>query len=118
MTLSELKKLAQRATPGSWSEDVDGDDNDVVFSTEYGFGFDSDDFTPAIVADCSRSYDMPDEMKHSNACFIAALNPSTALRMIELLEEASGFIRALNIVPPTKECEQMTAKWLKDLEEL
>lgn len=109
MTLSELKKLAQRATPGGWSEDVDGDDNDVVFSTEYGFGFDSDDFTPAIVADCSRSYDMPDEMKHSNACFIAALNPSTALKLIGLLERA-------------KRIDEMDgsekAQWLKDLEEL
>lgn len=114
MTLSELKKLAQSATPGIWSEDVDGDDNDVVFSTEYGFGFDSDDFTPAIVADCSRSYDMPDEMKHSNACFIAALNPATALRMIELLEMAEEIVRYAG----NNGLEHHAKKWLKDLEEL
>lgn len=100
MTLLELKKLAQSANidePAPWQSKKAGQYSAVTNADGLGVAIDL----------------MP-----SAAEFIAAMNPATALRMIELLEEASGFIRALNIVPPTKECEQMTAKWLKDLEEL
>lgn len=102
MALSELKKLAQSATPGKViSHDQEYDSWIAIV----------DEKTKAVSP--LGSFDKPEDAK-----YYAAMNPATALRMIELLEEASGFIRALNIVPPTKECEQMTAKWLKDLEEL
>lgn len=111
MTLSELKKLAQSATPGPWI---------VGYNDGSGRGYSVDGSFDSIYVTQNGENAVATMFNgsHADAQLIAAMNPSTALRMIELLEEASGFIRALNIVPPTKECERMTAKWLKDLEEL
>ena len=100
MTLSELKELAQSATPGKViSHDQEYDSWIAIV----------DEKTKAVSP--LGSFDKPEDAK-----YYAAMNPAIALRMIELLERAKNYI----------ECECWDFKpeicpictWLKDLEEL
>lgn len=109
MTLSELKKLAQSATKGPWIFEPfkggDGRDGYALISKnkEEGWGY-------GIA--WIESMQLPRER---DGKFIAAMNPSTALRMIELLERARTFARVTKTV--SKESSDVDL-WLKDLEEL
>lgn len=113
--LKRLKKLAQSATPGPWNNSGDHIHFIRGKDTEWN-------------EVCSiRTLTIED------GNFIAAMNPSTALRMIELLERAAGYIQNAelkecvncpeNSPTPIEECMQCQTvraayKWLKDLEEL
>lgn len=114
MTLAQLRKLAESATSGPWAVE---DEFEVKTQVEQ-----SDVKRPSfpIVAVCSKryrddTYELSDDRASSNAEFIAALNPSTALRMIELLERAESIvIWAYSEGGIDSDCKQ----WLKDLEDL
>lgn len=100
MTLSELKKLAQSATPGSWQ-----DGGDHIFASQE---FKNEG---PVIADFYKCRD-----SQSNIDYITALNPSTALRMIELLERAKVYIE--HSTSRRQDVRDKRAQWLKDLEEL
>lgn len=113
MTLSELRKLAQSATSGNWNYEYER------YSARCVIGVKPVD--DRWIAHCQ-----PELNGDNNAKFIAAMNPATALRMIELLERAKKELELMcayfehdrqvvlhknDIVPDSK-------KWLKDLEDL
>lgn len=115
MTLSELKKLAQSFKPEPLAEDEEYDCSQCAKCTatihvepgnEWENGYD-------LCWGCLDEW-------HS------AITPTTALRMIELLEEAKDVLEELNDIlsdpEARKEADSFTAqpakRWLKDLEEL
>lgn len=110
MTLSELRKLAQSATPGSWQ------DGGAHIFTSQEFKNEG-----PLIADFYKCTD-----SQANIDYITALNPSTALRMIELLERAKKefelmcayFEHDLQVVLHKNDIVPDAKKWLKDLEEL
>lgn len=81
MNITELKELAEKATPGPW---VAGDDED------------SDYFLVGPCGDDGIVYQSVVKL-HSeiNADYIAAANPAEILELIAKLEDAKGEIRAL-----------------------
>jgi hypothetical protein len=70
-TLTELKKLAEEATPGPWDSPQH---SGYAVRNSAGYGI--------ILADCRRT-----------AKFIAAANPQTILKLIELVELQHGALR-------------------------
>jgi hypothetical protein len=70
--LSTLKTLCENASPGPWRHyDIYGDD------AEYGEVFGASIAGEKLILD-----------SRDNAAFIAALNPQTALKLIEIAEKA------------------------------
>lgn len=103
MNLSELKKIATEATPGLWVKSEVRNTGDygqpeglcevVVHEKEHGF----------II--CNTS---PETEWVKNGEFIATFNPQTALKLIELLEEAEKVLN--NFEPHMKEDEYASAQ--------
>lgn len=58
---------------------------------------------------------VPKDGKAGITCHKKTICDCTAIQLIELVEEAEPFIQALNIIPPTKECGDMTDQWLSKL---
>lgn len=81
MNITELKELAEKATPGPW---VAGDDED------------SDYFLVGPCGDDGIVYQSVVKLhSETNADYIAAANPAAILELIAQLEDAQGEIRAL-----------------------
>lgn len=81
MNITELKELAEKATPGPW---VAGDDED------------SDYFLVGPCGDDGIVYQSVVKLhSETNADYIAAANPAAILELIAKLEDAQGEIRAL-----------------------
>jgi len=107
MTLSELKKLAQSATKGFW-----------FFNREHGLH--------VLLIPTAEPHHIANEVKIADGKYIQAMQPTAALRMIELLEEAKDVLEELNDIlsdpEARKEADSFTAqpakRWLKDLEAL
>ncbi len=83
MTLTELKELAQKATPGPWVLDGIDQDEPHIISTIISKGL----YSPhPHVASCPMQW--KDHYKHlNNAAFIAAANPHVVLQLIERIEK-------------------------------
>lgn len=75
--LTELKKLAEAATPGPWSAYDDSRSTGRMEITAMGK-------TVARIYKSVPAEDWP------NACFIAAANPQALLQMIAVMEQMAG----------------------------
>lgn len=88
--LTELKRLAEAATPGPWAARP-GDgvlDGRSKFETKRHvliYALDDCDTHPIADASCNHTCRMPDEQE-ANAAFIAAANPATFLSIIAQIE--------------------------------
>lgn len=81
MNITELKALAEKATPGPW---IAGDDED------------SDYFLVGPCGDDGIVYQSVVKLhSETHADYIAAANPAAILELITQLEDAQGEIRAL-----------------------
>lgn len=88
MNLSELEQLAKAATPGPWA--IGDDSNDAVWCVMSG-------------RDCVATCSTETGLHIADATFIAAANPETILRLIELLRDMAGaLIDASNDYPKEK----------------
>lgn len=77
MNITELKELAEKATPGPWELETYDEKLGWVISNQ------------SIFADCAYV------TSEDTARFIAAANPAEILDLIAKLEDAQGEIRAL-----------------------
>lgn len=74
MKLDELRKIAEAATPGPWQIEYQ---RVVDCIPALGYNFDK------VIADT-----VPTNNGGANLKYIAAFNPATALRLLELIEDA------------------------------
>ena len=81
MKLDELEKLAKAATPGPWKVKFDINVSDREGVSVLGAGG----------TDATAHFDR----NRNNATFIAAANPATVLRLVELLRESQAAINDL-----------------------
>ena len=81
MNLTNLKKLAEAATPGPWIEGGRGQDN----LDKDGLPIEYDAVYP--VDEEQENDIIAREVQHDDCKFIAAANPQTILAMIEVMEQ-------------------------------
>lgn len=92
--LTELKRLAEAATPGPWvARPGDGAlDGRSKFETKRHvliYAEDDCDTHPIADASCNHTCRMPEEQE-DNAAFIAAANPATVLSLIAQIEHLTA----------------------------
>lgn len=79
MNITELKELAEKATPGPWKHR-----NGRIFQLDY---------EALTIANVARAFD--GDYSPANGELLAAANPAAILELIAKLEDAQGEIRAL-----------------------
>lgn len=108
MNITELKELAEKATPGPWHWDSDPVKGDPLGRNRFrvvALG--------RTITQCY--YSSGDEMAQTEASYIAAANPAAILELIAQLEDAQGEIRALRatevgLIERVKELEEFASK--------
>ena len=106
MTLTELRKLAEAATPGPWvcdwkmSDPIDEDEiPDVSVWQEECFK------TGKFLMNNAESCPAFD-LSVANGNFIAAANPATIIHLLDLIAQCKGALRDLYVSCPTSlECQ-------------
>lgn len=99
MNITELKELAEKATPGPWKHR-----NGRIFQLDY---------ETLTIANVARAFD--GDYSPANGELLAAANPAAILELITQLEDAQGEIRALRdtgagLVERVKELEKGLTK--------
>lgn len=88
MNITELKALAEKATPGPWLHEKENVHTGGVCSVNQGG-------EPWFEVWSPNWMDAPAKNNEADAAYIAAANPAEILELIAQLEDAQGEIRAL-----------------------
>lgn len=104
MNITELKELAEKATPGPWLHEKENVHTGGVCSVNQGG-------EPWFEVWSPNWMDAPAKNNEADAAYIAAANPAEILELIAQLEDAQGEIRALRateagLIERVKELEE------------
>lgn len=110
MNITELKELAEKATPGPWLHEKENVHTGGVCSVNQGG-------EPWFEVWSPNWMDAPAQNNEADAAYIAAANPAAILELITQLEDAQGEIRALRATEAglrerVKELEEVAAAML------
>ena len=91
MNTTELKALAEKATPGPWMSE-----GHTIFSLmHFGWRKGVEQFKNRFWMPVYKDCECPEEERKANVDFVTAANPAAILELIAQLEDAQGEIRAL-----------------------